>query len=89
MQSHQVMLLGREFRIRSEEDADHIDAVASYVNSKIGEMSAAKRHVPTQTVLLLATLNMADELFKERQRLEAITERLRTQSRALLERLGG
>lgn len=89
MHSHQVTLLGREFRIKSEEGPEHIDAVANYVNSKIGEMSAAKRHVPTQTVLLLATLNMADELFKERQRLQAITERLRKQSRALLEQLGG
>ena len=89
MHSHQVTLLGREFRIKSEEGPEHIDAVANYVNSKIGEMSAAKRHVPTQTVLLLATLNMADELFKGRQRLQAITERLRKQSRALLEQLGG
>lgn len=87
-QSHQVSLLGREFRIKSDDDGAHLQQAASYVNDTIAEIQGDKRHVPVQNVLLLASLTMADELMRERARLDAIKEKIRDQSKALLSRLG-
>ena len=35
----QVTLMGREFRIKTDEDANHVQAVADYVNAKIDEQA--------------------------------------------------
>ena len=87
METHQVMLLDREFRIRSAEDTEHIQRVAEYVNETIQDVRGAKKHVPIQNLLLLASMSMADELFKERARLEELRERIRLESRNLLAQL--
>jgi cell division protein ZapA (FtsZ GTPase activity inhibitor) len=86
-ESHQVSLMGREFRIKSSDDAEHIQSAADYVNETISSLKGAKRHVPLQHLLLLASLSMADELIKERKRLDSVREKIRAQSRALLSRL--
>ncbi len=86
-ESHQVKLMGREFRIRSPEDPEHIDAAARYVNQLIEGMAGGKRHLPIQNVLLLASMSMADELLRERARHDALKEKIRAQSRALLARM--
>ena len=87
-QSHQVSLLGREFRVKSDEDGEHLQEAASYVNRLIAQLQGGKRHMPRENLLLMATLSMADELIRERARNDAIKEKIRAQSRALLNRLG-
>lgn len=85
---HQITVMGREFRIRSESDAEHLREVARYVDERISEVAEGQRHVAIQNVLLLTALNMADELFRLRAEQETMTANIRHQSRALLERLG-
>lgn len=87
MHSHQIELMGRAFRIRSEDGPQHVAAVASYVNQHIAAVVDGQPQVAVQNALLLASLNMADELFKLRERHDALRDRIRSQSRVLLERL--
>jgi cell division protein ZapA len=87
MSSHLISLFGREFRIRSEDTPDHVASVATFVNRRIEEVAEAQPKMPVQQVLLLASLNMADLLFKERANLAALKEKIRSQSRELLARL--
>ena len=79
--------MDREFRIRSADEAEHIQAVAEYVNEAIDDVRGAKKHVPIQNLLLLASMSMADELFKERARIESLKAKIRDQSRVLLDKL--
>jgi cell division protein ZapA len=88
MEQHQVTLMGREFRIRTDSGREHIEAVARYVNEKIGDLNQGCQDNVSQGVLLLAALNMADEVFAARERNVSMREKIRTQSRSLLERLG-
>ena len=87
MQMHQVELMGRSFRIRTEDETDHVEAVAQYVNDQIASVSEGHRHVAVQNILLLTSLNMADELFKLKQRHDALCEQIRTQSSRLIEKM--
>ncbi|TNF22362.1 MAG: cell division protein ZapA [Deltaproteobacteria bacterium] len=87
--AHEITLMGREFRIRSDDDPAHVQALADYVNAKIDELSGGQGHVASQQVLLMTTLNLADELFKIRAEHERLTERIRSTSRTLLNRIGG
>ena len=88
MELHEVELMGRAFRIRSEDPRTHIEAVADYVNTQIDSVSGGNQKVAAQSAILLASLNMADELFKLRAEHQALKARIRSQSRALLARLG-
>ncbi len=88
MHVHQVELMGREFKIRSEDDVEHVQSVAQYVNDQIENMTEGDRPVAMQNVLLLASLNLADELFKLRQEHEELRDTIRTRSRELIARIG-
>ncbi len=88
MQLHEVELMGRAFRIRSEDARSHIEALAEYVNGQIDSVSGGSQKVAPQSAALLASLNMADELFKLRAEHQALKARIRSQSRALLARMG-
>ena len=80
--------MGREFRIRSDDDPARLQALADYVNAKIEALSDGRSNVASQQVLLMATLNLADELFRIKAEHERLTERIRASSRTLLSRLG-
>lgn len=84
---HEITLMGREFRIRSDADRGHLEAVARYVEETIDGVAEGQKHVAVQNILLLAALNLADELFTARADHEALQDRIRAQSRALLDRL--
>jgi len=61
-----VTIFGSEYKIRGA-DPDYIQVVAAYVDGKMREL---ERRLPagTQTKLaILTSLNIADELFRERE----------------------
>lgn len=86
--AHEITLMGRELRIRSDDDVAHVRAVAEYVNAKLEALSEGRANVASQHVLLMTALNLADELFKVRAEHDRLTERIRSSSRTLLDRLG-
>ncbi len=83
---HTLNILGREFNIVSEESADRIKAVEALVNEHVGGLGA-NPDVPLQGALLLATLNLAQELLGERARHQALKEKIRKKSSTLLRKL--
>ena len=89
MQQHQITVMGKQVRLRSDSDPARIQAVAEYVNEKIETLSdGPKTGTAAQQVLLLTALNMADEIFEARAQHEALRDRIREHSRSLLDRMG-
>jgi len=62
----QVQILGQQLSIRGEADQDYIVGVASYVDRKMREVTEKLPVASLSKVAILASLNIADELFKER-----------------------
>ncbi len=59
-----IRILGREYRLRGDGNADHLQAVASYVDEMLREI---QRSTPdTQEAAILAALNLASELLQSR-----------------------
>jgi len=87
--AHEITLMGRELRVRSDEDPAHVQAVAEYINSTIDKLSKGRSNVAPQHLLMMASMTIADELFKLRAEHERLTERIRSSSRSLLARLAG
>jgi cell division protein ZapA len=70
-----VRIYGAEYSIRGQADANYIKAIAEYVDKKMRDVNTNVRVDSSLKVAILASLNITDELFKER----AEKERLRTQ----------
>jgi len=62
----QVQILGQQLSIRGEADQGYILDVAGYVDRKMREITEKLPVASLSKVAILASLNIADELFKER-----------------------
>ncbi|MFQ5698516.1 MAG: cell division protein ZapA [Myxococcota bacterium] len=77
-----IEILGHEYRVRSDIEGDHLQQVASYVDSVLRDVH---RTTPdTQDAAILAALNIASELLRirtahevvPRSRIEAMIEQV-------------
>lgn len=62
-----VQIMGREYKIRGFADKDYIVKVAQYVDGKMRELSKSSSLPSHDKIAILAALNIADELFQEKQ----------------------
>jgi cell division protein ZapA len=66
----QVQIFGHSYTIRGEAEQEYILGVAAYVDRKMREITEKLPVASLSKVAILASLNIADELFKERARRE-------------------
>ncbi len=88
----QVQICGHTYTIKGEADQEYILGVAAYVDRKMREVMDKLPVASPSKVAILASLNIADELFKERtqrrdheEQLSRRTERLNAALDELLE----
>lgn len=79
-----VNIGGETVRVMSEESAEHIYLIAEYVNKLINGFKIKKgSNVPSNLILVYATLNLCRELFMEREKNEALEKELEATKREL------
>jgi cell division protein ZapA len=92
MSSVKVEICGSEYRIRGEADPECIQEIAHYVDSKMREVTNETSLGSTLKVAILAALNIAGELFREREDrnrlLAQVQERAEELTRSLDSELG-
>ena len=71
-QSVTVKIFHRTYRLRSRGDAEHIRALADYVDRHMLRISDRTPTVDTLRVAILAALSIADECLSARRRLERV-----------------
>lgn len=62
----EVEVLGRSYRLRSDEGGSELDAVARLVNDRIADIQRAAPDLSKEQLAILAALNMGDELLRQR-----------------------
>jgi cell division protein ZapA len=76
-----VEIYGAEYRIKGEANAEYIRRVATYVDAKMHQMSQASATGSVSKLAILTAINIADELFREREdrekALSSLSERLK------------
>ena len=72
-----VTILGTKYRVVSDRDEAYVHELAEYVNQKLDRFVRGPGSTPLQQRIILAALNIADELF-----------RARTERRDLLKEIG-
>jgi len=61
-----IEIFGKEYNIRGQADPQHIQRVAAYVDQKMREVNERLGLASLSQVAILASLNIADELLRER-----------------------
>ncbi len=65
--SVRVTIVGEEYTIRGSADPEHIRAVAGYVDAAIRKIVASGTVVESHKAAILAAMQIAGELFEERE----------------------
>ena len=85
--SVKIRVQGEEYTIRSDAPPEHARAVAAHVDAVLARVNSAPTYIEPQRAAILAALQVADELLRERaatQELAADTEALAEEVRRLL-----
>ena len=82
-----VEIAGQRYAIRTDADEAYVNALARYVDGKVAEAKRATRTVSTHQVVILAALNIADELFREQGLREDLRRKIRERAHYALQRL--
>ncbi|MDE2485350.1 MAG: cell division protein ZapA [candidate division NC10 bacterium] len=59
-----VVIRGEQYAIRAAEDPSYVREVAAYVDAKLNGVVKESQSLPPTKAIVLASLNIADELFK-------------------------
>jgi len=65
-----VTIMGRNYTLRADEDAQYVRMIAAYVDDKIKEIAKVSPRMSTTRLAILTAINVADELHKLEQNLE-------------------
>ncbi len=71
-----VTIYGNEYPVKGETDAEYIKEVAKYVDQKMQEVDRFTTTKSGMKIAILAALNIADELFREKLEREKIKKEL-------------
>ncbi|MFY9222736.1 MAG: cell division protein ZapA [Blastocatellia bacterium] len=67
-----MKIYNQTYYIRGEGDSEYIQQLAAYVDRRMKEVAAGTMTADSLRVAILAALNIADELYKIRRKLEQL-----------------
>ena len=82
-----IKILGMEYRIEGEGDPEHTRRVAQYVDNKMREVMGNLPTQSIQNITIIAAMEMADELLREKQEKEMMLAEVNDRMMRLLESL--
>lgn len=71
-----VEIYGSEYRIKGDADGEYIKRVAAFVDERMRQVSQLTTDSAVSKIAILAAINIADELFKERAQREHAAQEL-------------
>jgi len=86
-QKIQVQIFGTEYSLKSDMDEEYVRNVASYVDAKLRHFSDATSVKSSTKIAVLTALNIADELFRLKQKYETILAEIESKSKEVNENL--
>ncbi len=83
-----VQIGGQRYNLRSDADDSTVRELAAYVDARFRDAQRQTRTADTQTLAVLAALQVAEDLFAEKQASAALKKKVREKSQLLLQWLG-
>jgi cell division protein ZapA len=85
----EVKIYNQTYSIRGDGNGEYIQQLAEYVDRRMKEVSAGTLTADSLRVAILAALNIADELYKMRRKLDQLDSALNERSTECAEMLDG
>jgi cell division protein ZapA len=63
-----VTIFGHEYTLKGDAEAEYVQQVARFVDRKMKEVAENSTIASTSKIAILAAINIADELMRERQK---------------------
>jgi cell division protein ZapA len=85
MSSNQVKvnIFGSEYVLKAEGNHEYIKNIANYVNNKMIDVDKSQKINASVKVAILAAINIADELFQEKEYRDRLLNQINEDSRKL------
>ncbi|MBD3181118.1 cell division protein ZapA [Candidatus Poribacteria bacterium] len=74
--SIRVTIFGRDYNVKGGSDEEYIKKLAAHVDSVMRDIADKAGSLSATRVAILAALNIADEMYKEREESKKLTEKL-------------
>ncbi len=78
-----IEIQGQSLTIRSDREPTFVKRLARHIDETIEELQSAAPRAPSNKLLMLASLTVAEELFEARQRLDRTEEELKATAQTL------
>jgi len=85
--SIEIKIMGQMYTVKTDGNEEHLQEVARYVNEKMEEILRNTKSVSTLNVAILAALNIADDLLKEKERRKSLIREVEAKSKDLVEKI--
>lgn len=82
-----IHVAGQPYQVRSDADESYVQSLAAYVNSRVDALKGG-RQVATQSDVVLAALQLADELAAHRREQTRLRVQVREHAERMLRNLG-
>ena len=79
-----VHIAGENLSLKTDRDERFLQDLADYIGDKVEDIRRGARGVPSHRVYLLVALQLADELFAERENARALCDEVSARSELLL-----
>ncbi len=83
-----INIYGMEYPVKAGEDVEYVKSVAKYVDGVISEIDKSMTKKSPLTIAVMAALNIADELFREREEKNKIQNKANQDASRLIEKIG-
>ena len=82
-----INVLGKEYSIKSDVEADSLNEIAGYLNRKVDEIIKTTKTVSTHNVLILVAMSIANDYFDVKGRSESLVAMVESKSEHLASRI--
>jgi cell division protein ZapA len=82
-----VDIFGQEYKVTGDAGPDHILEIAQYVDGKMKEVAHGAPAGSLTKIAILAALNIAEELFRERTEKQKLVQDVETSTRRMRRKL--
>ena len=82
-----INVLGKEYSIKSDVEADSLNEIAGYLNGKVDEIIKSTKTVSTHNVLILVAMSIASDYFDVKGRNESLITMVERKSEHLAGRI--
>ena len=82
-----INVLGKEYSIKSDVEADSLNEIAGYLNGKVDEIIKSTKTVSTHNILILVAMSIANDYFEIKNTNESLVNLVERKSEHLVSRI--